>query len=68
MTIIARFEGSDRQGRGRLVAALRAGPVAWSEVPSAAGWAAQPERARRMAQTLLAEGMAVADGDRLQLP
>jgi A/G-specific adenine glycosylase len=63
-----RFEGSDRQGRGRLVAALRAGPVAWPRIPVAAGWPDDQERAGRVAAALLAEGLAVAEAGRLRLP
>jgi A/G-specific adenine glycosylase len=53
-----RFEGSDRQGRGRLVAALRAGPVPPARVRHACGWPGDPERARRVADGLVAEGLA----------
>ena len=62
----SRFEGSDRQGRGRLVDALRHGPV--SDVPTATGWPEDPERAERVAQTLVADGLAVRVGDTLTLP
>ena len=64
----ARFEGSDRQGRGRLVAALRSGPLAWTAVPAAAGWPDDPGRARRVAAALVAEGLARGDGSWLRLP
>ncbi|MDQ6797057.1 MAG: A/G-specific adenine glycosylase, partial [Actinomycetota bacterium] len=43
------FAGSDRQGRGRLVAALREDPVSVADVAATAGWPAQPDRAQRMA-------------------
>lgn len=59
----SRFEGSDRQGRGRLVDALRAGPVAEEDLPLAMGWPADPERAERVAATLVADGLAVVDED-----
>jgi A/G-specific adenine glycosylase len=59
----SRFEGSDRQGRGRLVAALRAGPVPAAEVAGAAGWPDDPDRAARVAARLTEEGLAVADAD-----
>ena len=62
----SRFEGSDRQGRGRLVDALRRGPVA--DVATAAGWPEDPERAERVARTLVADGLAVRHGDTLALP
>jgi len=62
------LEGSDRQGRGRLVDALRRGPVAVLDVPAAAGWPDDRERASRVAAGLVADGLAVLDGDRYRLP
>jgi A/G-specific adenine glycosylase len=62
----SRFEGSDRQGRGRLVDALRLGPV--TDVPATAGWPDDPARARRVADTLVRDGLAVRDGQFLSLP
>jgi A/G-specific adenine glycosylase len=64
----SRFEGSDRQGRGRLVAALRAGPVALAEVAEAAGWGDDPARAARALDGLVADGLAVMDGTTVRLP
>lgn len=62
------FNGSDRQGRGRLVDALRGGPIALERIPDAAGWPDQPERAGRVADDLVREGLAeVVDGT-LTLP
>ena len=59
-----RFEGSDRQGRGRLVAALRAGPLGPDDLARAAGWVSDPDRARRAAGALVSEGIAAwVDGD-----
>lgn len=55
------FDGSDRQGRGRLVAALRLGPLSPAEVAAAAGWPADPARAARVAAGLVADGLAVGD-------
>jgi len=52
------FWGSDRQGRGRLVAALRAAPVAAGALAKAAGWPDDEGRARRIAAALVAEGFA----------
>ncbi|MGH9083791.1 MAG: A/G-specific adenine glycosylase, partial [Acidimicrobiales bacterium] len=52
------FAGSARQGRGRLVAALRTGPVAVPDLAAAAGWPGEPVRARRAAEALVAEGLA----------
>lgn len=62
------FEGSDRQGRGRLVDALRGGPVPLQRIPDVAGWPEDPERARRVADGLVVDGLAeVVDGT-LALP
>ncbi len=59
----SRFEGSDRQGRGRLVEALRAGPVAARDLVRVTGWADDPDRAARVAEGLVRDGLAVVDGD-----
>ena len=65
----SRFEGSDRQGRGRLVDALRAGPVSGRDLAATMGWADDPDRARRVAATLVADGLAVEGPDgALRLP
>jgi A/G-specific adenine glycosylase len=66
----APFAGSDRQGRGRLVDALRAGPVPVDRLPSATGWPSDPVRATRVAATLVADGLATwsPDGTSLVLP
>lgn len=63
-----RFGGSDRQGRGRLVAALRRGPVSDSALPAAMGWPDQPERAHRVAARLAAEGLIERRPDGYVLP
>ncbi len=54
-----RFAGSDREGRGRLVASLRTGPLRYGQVAAAAGWAGDPRRAERVLDALVAEGMVV---------
>jgi A/G-specific adenine glycosylase len=56
----SRFEGSDRQGAGRLVDALRAGSVssAPNDLAVTMGWPGDPERALRVAQSLVADGLA----------
>ncbi|WP_420638325.1 A/G-specific adenine glycosylase [Candidatus Poriferisocius sp.] len=65
----SRFAGSDRQGRGRLVAALRMGPVAGAEVAAACGWPDDPTRAERILGELVAEGMVEIDREgRARLP
>lgn len=63
-----RFEGSDRQGRGRLLAALRRGPVPPAAVAAACGWPHEPGRAGRVADTLVADGLATRRGGELHLP
>jgi len=52
------FAGSDREGRGRLVAALRSGRVPIDDIAAAAGWPGDPDRARRVADGLVSEGLA----------
>ena len=64
----SRFDGSDRQGRGRLVDALRRGSVAAGELAATMGWPDDPERAARVAAGLVADGLAVVVGDRWRLP
>jgi A/G-specific adenine glycosylase len=64
----SRFEGSDRQGRGRLVDALRRGAVAAADLPAAMGWPTDPDRAHRVAATLLTDGLAVDDAGVWRLP
>jgi A/G-specific adenine glycosylase len=63
----SRFEGSDRQGRGRLVEALRAGPVPERELPGVMGWPEDRPRAERVAATLVADGLASRAGDGFRL-
>ena len=59
----SRFEGSDRQGRGRIVAALRTGPIALERVADVTGWGDDPARVRRIADALVRDGLAeYADG------
>jgi len=64
----SRFEGSDRQGRGRLVDALRAGAVSTAKLPQVMGWPDDRERSERVAATLLTDGLAVRVGERWKLP
>jgi A/G-specific adenine glycosylase len=52
------FAGSDRQGRGRLLDALRRGSVRRSELATACGWPDDAPRADRVAAALVAEGFA----------
>ena len=64
----SRFDGSDRQGRGRLVQALRTGPVELARLADAAGWPDDPERALRIADQLVGEGIAEYGDGQLALP
>ncbi|HUY30412.1 MAG TPA: A/G-specific adenine glycosylase [Acidimicrobiales bacterium] len=59
----ARFAGSDRQGRGRIVDALRRGPVAPDVLAAAAGWPDDPGRARRVVHGLVGDGVVVVGAD-----
>lgn len=52
------FAGSDRQGRGRLLEALRRGTVPVAGLAEACGWPDEPARARRIAESLVDEGFA----------
>ena len=62
------FSGSDRQGRGRLIDALRRGPLSLNRLPEATGWPDDPDRASRVAAGLVADGLAVETGGQLALP
>ena len=57
------FEGSDRQGRGRLVDALRRGAVARAALAETMGWPDDPARAERVAATLVVDGLAEVTPD-----
>lgn len=59
----ARFEGSDRQARGRLMAALADGPVAGGALAAAAGLHGDADRLGRVVASLVADGLAVLDAD-----
>jgi A/G-specific adenine glycosylase len=62
----ARFDGSDRQARGRLMAALTEGPVAVARVAQVIGRSA--DVADRVVNGLVADGLCVRHGDALRLP
>jgi len=64
----SRFDGSDRQGRGRLVKALGEAPVAVAAIPAVMGWPDQPDRALRVAATVVTDRLAVFDGETYRLP
>lgn len=57
----ARFEGSDRQGRGRLVEALRHDVVAEADLAVVMAWPDDPGRAARVAAALIADGLIRVD-------
>ena len=64
-----RFAGSDREARGRLLAALTAGPVGVAEVAVAAGLAGDDERAGRIAGSLVVDRLVTKGPDgTLRLP
>lgn len=54
----SRFEGSDRQGRGRLLAALCRAQVPPPALAAACGWPEDRPRARRTAEALVGDGLA----------
>jgi A/G-specific adenine glycosylase len=62
------FVGSDREGRGRMLDALRQGPVPLAELDRAAGWPGEQARARRVASGLVADGLAERLAEALVLP
>ncbi len=62
------FAGSDRQGRGRLVQALRTGPIELDRLADAAGWPEDPARAQGVADALVGEGLAEVVDGQLALP
>lgn len=63
----SRFEGSDRQGRGRLVEALRSRTVATEELAAVMGWPDDPLRAERVAATLLVDGLITRERETYRL-
>ncbi len=63
----ARFEGSDRQLRGRAMAALAAGPLGTGELMRAMK-VDDPGRCRRLLAALVAERLVVSEGDLHRLP
>jgi A/G-specific adenine glycosylase len=63
----SRFEGSDRQGRGKLLDALRQGAVARAQLAEACGWPGDAVRSERIAASLVSDGFARWSGRRLVL-
>jgi A/G-specific adenine glycosylase len=64
----SRFEGSDRQGRGRLVAALRGGSIFVCAAAATMGFDGDLDRATRVLEGLIADGLVVQSADLLSLP
>lgn len=62
------FEGSDRQGRGRLVDALRIGPVSHADLALVMGWPDDTPRAERCASRVVADGIACTTPTGFSLP
>lgn len=63
----APFEGSDRQARGRLLAALSSGPLPAERAAAAMGLEHDATRAQRLVAELIAESLVSAVGDQLRL-
>ncbi len=63
----SRFEGSDRQGRGRLLDALREGPLPTARAAAVTGWEDE-QRTARVVAGLVEDGLAVREGPILTLP
>jgi A/G-specific adenine glycosylase len=63
----APFTGSDRAGRGRLVGALRRGPVDVDGIGAAIGWPDDAERIATVLAGLVADGLVTVDGDVVRL-
>lgn len=64
----ARFEGSNRQARGKLMKALVAGGVMRNKAEHAMGLANQSDRAETIIESLLADQLIVESNGVLQLP
>ena len=64
----SRFEGSDRQVRGRITDALRAGPVATIDLARFGRPSDTPASIDRIVAGLIADGLAIEEGGILRLP
>ena len=64
----ARFEGSDRQARGKLMKALVGGAVHCNDAARVMGLREQEERAQKIVQSLLADRLIVLVNDSYQSP
>jgi A/G-specific adenine glycosylase len=69
----ARFQGSDREGRGRILAALRSidetqgQAVHQAALAAVTGWTNNEERLRRVVDSLCADGLVIHDDDGVRL-
>ncbi len=64
----SKFSGSDRQGRGRIIDALRTCPIKRANAAVVAGWPGEHDRVERVIEGLLRDGLVELEGDSLQLP
>ena len=63
------FEGSDRQGRGKLINALRNEPIMGKDVPQILGWPNDHKRCKRVLEKLEKDGLIViADSGKVSFP
>jgi A/G-specific adenine glycosylase len=62
------FLGSDREGRGRLLTRVLDGPLDVAELASVMGWPTEPDRASRVADGLVRDGLVERRGARLVAP
>ena len=66
---LERFEGSDRQGRGKLISALRNEPVMEKDAPQILGWTNDYERCQRVLKKLERDGLIViTNSGKISLP
>jgi A/G-specific adenine glycosylase len=63
----SRYEGSDRQARGRILAALGAGGIDRRDAAEIAGLASDPGRATTVLESLIADGLVAEAGGLLVL-
>lgn len=63
-----RFDGSDRQARGRLIRRLAAGSLQRDEVVAVMSLAGDEPRADRLLDSLVRDGLVVVDGEWCRLP
>lgn len=62
------FAGSDRQGRGKLISALRKASVTRDDIATVMGWTDDNERATKVLEGLLTENLVVDNDGVLTLP